>query len=327
MKKIFLLFMALSSSCFFAGAQDNDTPYLTKSLRSDHIRAVDLQTSGGSLSVIGVNDSEARLEVFVHGNNGNNSLNKEEIDQRLKDNYDLQISSNNGQLIAIAKPKSGFKNWKKSLSISFKAYVPQAASAKLKTSGGSLSLNGINGPIEGQTSGGSIKVAHVKSNVNLKTSGGSINADDVRGDLLLHTSGGSIKLNNLKGKTDARTSGGSIGATDIDGELIAKTSGGSIRVDRMAGSADLATSAGSTSVNMLSVDRYLRIDVSAGSVNLQLPMDKGLDLNLAARKVNLPSLSNFSGTREKDRVVGKINGGGASVDVHVSVGSLNIEAN
>lgn len=327
MKKIFLLFMAIGSSCLFASAQENETPYLTKSLSSANIRSVDLKTSGGSLQVNGVNEGEARLEVYVQGNNGRDNLSKAEIEERITKNYDLDIHINNGQLIAIAKPKSGFKNWKQSLSISFRAFVPQTASAKLKTSGGSLSLNGINGSIEGETSGGSIKVAHVKSNVNLKTSGGSINADDVRGDLLLHTSGGSIKLNNLKGKTDARTSGGSIGATDIDGELIAKTSGGSIRVDRMAGSADLATSAGSTSVNMLSIDKYLKIDVSAGSVKLQLPMDKGLDLNLAAGRVNLPSLNNFSGTKEKDRVVGKLNGGGASVDVHVSVGSLNIEAN
>uniref|UniRef100_F4CDL4 Adhesin domain-containing protein n=1 Tax=Sphingobacterium sp. (strain 21) TaxID=743722 RepID=F4CDL4_SPHS2 len=327
MNKLTLFFIAIYSSYFLASAQDTPSPYLTKSLRSENIRSVDLQTSGGSLTVEGVNDSEARLEVFVQGNNGNNRLSKEEIEQRLKDSYDLQISSNNGQLIAIARPKSGFKNWKKSVSISFKAYVPKAASAKLKTSGGSLSLNGINGYIEGATSGGSIKVAHVKNNVNLKTSGGSINADDVTGNLLLHTSGGSIKLSNLKGKIDARTSGGSIGANDISGELLAKTSGGSIRVDRMAGSADLATSASSTSVNMVNVDKYLKIDVSAGSVNLQLPMDKGLDLNLSAGKINLPSLNNFAGTKEKDRVVGKLNGGGADVDVHVSVGNLNLEAN
>ncbi|MEH6304568.1 DUF4097 family beta strand repeat-containing protein [Olivibacter sp. CPCC 100613] len=326
MKKLSLFFIAIYSSYFLASAQDNTSPYLTKSLASENIRSVNLQTSGGSLTVEGVAGSQARLEVFVQGNNGNNRLTKEEIEQRLQD-YDLQISTDNGQLVATAKPKNGFKNWRKSVSISFRAYVPQAASAKLKTSGGSLSINGINGLIEGETSGGSIKIAQVKNNVNLKTSGGSINAADVAGNLLLHTSGGSIKLSNLKGKIDAQTSGGSIGANDISGELLAKTSGGSIRVDRMTGSADLATSAGSTSVNMVNVDKYLKIDVSAGSVNLQLPMDKGLDLNLSAGKVNLPSLGNFSGTKEKDRVVGKLNGGGARVDVHVSVGNLNLEAN
>lgn len=326
MKRFYLL-AAIVCSYFMSCAQDSNTPYIKKALNDANIRSVDLQTSGGSLSVVGVNESEARLEVFVSGNNGKSHLSKEEIDKHLKENYDLQITTSGGQLIAIAKTKNRSMNWKNSISISFKAYVPAAASAKLKTSGGSLSLEGLNGTVEGVTSGGSIQVARINNAVNLKTSGGSIKASDVLGNASLITSGGSIQLNNLKGNIDAKTSGGSIKADGVQGELIAKTAGGSIRVDRMAGSADLATSAGSTTVNMVSIDKYLKVDVSAGSANLQLPLNKGLDLNLRAGRINTPSLSNFSGTKEKDQVVGKLNGGGASVDVSVSVGSLTLEAN
>ncbi|GAA4803415.1 hypothetical protein GCM10023231_35530 [Olivibacter ginsenosidimutans] len=328
MNKVFLFFfIVVAGSYLTTSAQDKNTPYLNKPLNQSNIRAVDLQTSGGSLTVIGANESEARLEVYVRGNNGQ-ELSKAEIEARLNANYDLQISSDQGKLIAIAKNKGNIRDWKKSLSISFKAYVPQAASAQLKTSGGSLSIDGINGMVEGKTSGGSIKIANVHNNqVNLRTSGGSIQAENVAGNLSLITSGGSIQLANLKGNIEAKTSGGSIKATDVTGELIAKTSGGSIKVDRMSGSADLGTSAGSTSVNMLQIDKYLTIDVSAGSVDLQLPLQKGLDLNLQARKVNIPSLSNFSGALDKDSVVGKLNGGGAAVNVAVSVGSLTIHSN
>lgn len=325
--KRFCFLAVIVGSYFMSCAQDANTPYINKSLSNANIRSVDLQTSGGSLSVVGVNESEARLEVFVTSNNGKNQLSKEEIDKRVKEFYDLQITTNGGQLIAIAKSKKNSMDWKNSVSISFKAYVPTAASAKLKTSGGSLSLEGINGTVEGLTSGGSIQVARLNNMVNLKTSGGSIKASDISGNTSLITSGGSIQLDNLKGNIEAKTSGGSIKVDGVQGELIAKTAGGSIRVDRMAGSADLATSAGSTTVNMVSIDKYLKVDVSAGSVNLQLPLNKGLDLNLKAGRINTPSLSNFSGTKEKDRVVGKLNGGGASVDVSVSVGNLNLEAN
>jgi len=326
MNKIPLFFIALTSSYFTAIAQDSSTPYLSKPLNNANIRSVDLQTAGGSLTVIGVNESEARLEVFVRGNNGK-ELSKAEIDERLKAHYDLQISSNNGKLIATAKTKGSIRDWKKSLSISFKAYVSQAAAAQLKTSGGSLSIDGINGNVGGVTSGGSIKIANVNSAVNLKTSGGSIKAENVTGNLLLITSGGSIQLTRLKGNIDVKTSGGSIKAEEVTGELIAKTSGGSIKVDRMSGSADLGTSAGSTSVNMLSIDKYLKVNVSAGSVDLQLPLEKGMDLDLHARKVNIPSLNNFSGSLDKDKVVGKLNGGGAAVNVDVSVGSLTVHSN
>jgi|GEM_PF-3727209 len=36
---------------------------------------------------------------------------------------------------------------------------------------------------------------------------------------------------------------------------------------------------------MLGIDKYLKIDVAAGSVNLQLPMHKGFDLDLMAAKI------------------------------------------
>ena len=326
MKRIYLL-VVICSSYIAAFAQDQRIPYLTKSLSDANIRAVDMQTSGGSLSVEGVNNAEAKLEVYIHGNNGNKNLSKDEIDKRIKEGYDLDITTNGGQLVVIAKQKKGFTDWKNSLSISFKAYVPKNASTNLKTSGGSLSLSGLTGVAAGNTSGGSIQISDMNNSVNMKTSGGSIAAQASSGNINLTTSGGSISLSDLKGAINAITSGGSIKAEGVNGELIAKTSGGSIRVDRMEGSVDLATSAGSTSVNMLSVDKYVKIAVSAGQVNLHLPKNKGMDLDLRATKVNLPSISNFSGLQKKDKVTGKINGGGVPVEVAVSSGSLNIETN
>lgn len=326
MKRIYFL-VVMCSSYIVALAQNQNIPYLTKSLSAANIHSVDMQTSGGSLSVEGVNSADAKLEVYVHGNNGNKNLSKEEIDRRIKEDYDLDITTNGGQLVVVAKQKKGFNDWKKSLSISFKAYVPKNASTSLKTSGGSLSLSGLTGVAEGNTSGGSIRLSNMNNSVNMKTSGGSISAENSSGNINLTTSGGSINLSDLKGAINAVTSGGSIKADGVNGELLAKTSGGSIRVDRMEGSVDLATSAGSTSVNMLSVDKYVKIAVSAGQVNLHLPKNKGMDLDLRASKVNLPSVSNFSGSQEKEKVTGKLNGGGVPVEVAVSSGSLNVETN
>lgn len=65
----------------------------------------------------------------------------------------------------------------------------------------------------------------------------------------------------------------------------------------------------------------------AGSVNLQLPTHKGLDLDFMAAKINMPTLANFAGTKEKTHVNGKLNGGGIPVHVHVSVGNLNLATN
>lgn len=327
-----------------AGAQDKKTPYLTKSLSSAAVKEVNMETSGGSLLITGVDAAEARIEVYVTKNNGRgDNLTKAEIDQQLKENYELKVEVSGGTLNASAKPKKTFRDWKNSLSVSFRAYVPRNVSSNLNTSGGSirlanltgeqnfstsggsLDISRLTGTVKGQTSGGSIRVDGAKDNIELVTSGGSIHASNCEGNMVLKTSGGSLRFENLKGMIEAKTSGGSINGNDISGELITHTSGGSINLDRVSGSLEASTSAGSAHINMISVDKYVKIDVSSGHVDLQLPSAKGLNLDLSAQKVNAENLSNFSGTKEKDQIKGKLNGGGVPVDVRVSSGNISLE--
>lgn len=327
MNRIFFLLITLCSSYIGLRAQDNETPFMTKSFSKEQISSVTLNTSGGSLRVFGVDDGQARVEVFVQSGNGKKNLSKEDIQKKLDNDYDLTIEVKGGELKASAKPKSRIRNWNDALSISFRAYVPKNAHASMNTSGGSIAVEALTANVEANTSGGSIRLSNIQGNVNMTTSGGSIKADNSNGKISLVTSGGSINLASLKGTINAVTSGGSIKADKVQGELISSTSGGSIQVDNMEGSVDLATSAGSARVNMLAVEKYVKIGVSAGSVSLSLPMDKGLDLDLNARNVKTPTLTNFTGKKEKNLVKGQINGGGIPITVDVSVGSLTLSGN
>ena len=143
MKKFFLLTLITALS-FSVIAQDK-TPYMTKSLSSESVKSTEVQTSGGSISVTGVNAAaETKVEVYISGNNGKNEISKEEIAQRLE-KYDLNVSVSNNRLTAIAKPKERNMDWKKGLSISFKIYVLKNISTDLSTSGGSISLTNLVG--------------------------------------------------------------------------------------------------------------------------------------------------------------------------------------
>jgi len=152
MKKTLLLLLLLAPALLIM-AQDKKNLYMTKTLSGDAIKNVEMQTSGGSLSVEAVAGSEARLEVYINGNNGKD-LTNEEIKQRLEEKYDLTVTVSNNKVSAIAKPKSKISDWKKALNISFKAYVPKNVSTDLSTSGGSISLTGISGNQDFSTSGG-----------------------------------------------------------------------------------------------------------------------------------------------------------------------------
>jgi len=339
MKKVlFHLMLTGLTLSSFAQYKTGEEPYLTKSFKNESIDNVEVKTSGGSISVEGVNASEARVEVFVNANNSSDNFSKEDIKRMLEENYDLSVSVSNNKVTAVAKTKERNMNWKKSLSISFKVFAPKKISSKLKTSGGSISLknlsgsqdfttsggslhvDNLSGEVKGRTSGGSIHVANSKDDINLTTSGGSIYAENSSGNLRLSTSGGSINLSDLKGDIEANTSGGSIN----DGELSTSTSGGSVRLSDLTCSLEASTSSGSMDVSVRDLGKYIKLSNSGGNIDLTIPGNKGVNLKLSGRRVSAPALTNFNGSTDNNEIEGKMNGGGIAVTATAGGGKVNL---
>lgn len=343
MKKFFLVIL-ISIVGYAVHAQDK-TPYMTKSLSNESVKSVEVETSGGSISVTGVNSAaETKVEVYIWSNQGRDNLSKEEIEKRLQ-RYDLNVSVSNNKLTAIAKPKDRDMDWDKGLSISFKVFVLKNIATDLSTSGGSISLtnltgdqkfetsggslhvDNVGGKVDGRTSGGSIHVENSRDDIELETSGGSIDARNCNGNIQLNTSGGSLSLKDLKGTIKAATSGGSVNGRNISGELITETSGGGIHLTDMACSLEASTSAGSIDIEMKELGKYVKVSNSGGSIELQLPKGKGVDLDLSGDRIKTGELGNFDGKIEDDSVRGKLNGGGVPVRVRSSSGRISLAFN
>jgi len=340
MKKHILFLMLAAQSCL-AIAQKDKVPFMTKSFSNETIKNAEVQTSGGSITITGVAAAEARVEVYVYSNNNNQSnLSKDEVQQRLNQLYDLTINVTNGKLTAIAKSKEQIRDWKKALNISFKVFVPKEISSELSTSGGSISLvnlsgnqdfstsggslhiNNLSGKINGRTSGGSIDLENSKNDIELTTSGGSIEAKNCEGKLRLSTSGGSLNLKDLKGDIMATTSGGSVNGKTISGELVTHTSGGSIHLTDISSSLEASTSAGSITVSMKELGKYIKIKNSGGNVDLELPKNKGIDLELSGSRIKTDHMENFTGKIQDDEIDGKLNGGGVPVTIKAGSGKI-----
>ena len=344
MRKLFLLTF-ITAVGFFANAQikSDEKPYMTKSLSGESVKSTEVQTSGGSISVTGVNTAaETKVEVYVSSNGNKNELSKAEIDERLKDMYDLSVTVSNNKLIATAKSKRDINDWKKALNISFKVFVLKNISTDLSTSGGSISLtnltgdqkfstsggslhiDNVGGKIDGRTSGGSIHLENSRDDIDLSTSGGSIDAKNCDGKLRLSTSGCSLNLKDLKGDIRATTSGGSVNGRNIAGELVTHTSGGGIHLYDLTCSLEASNSGGGIDIEIKELGKYVKVSNSGGSIDLQLPKDKGVDLDLSGGRIKTDQLGNFNGKIEDDQLEGKLNGGGVSVRVRSSGGRINL---
>ncbi|MBA4053997.1 MAG: hypothetical protein C0490_04730 [Marivirga sp.] len=337
MKKTINLILALFLSIAVQAQFDADKdPYLTKSLSAESIKDVYARTSGGGITVSGGSSTDARIEVYVQPNNNRGDLSKEEIKQRLEEDYDLDVSVAGSKLTAIAKPKHENMNSKRYLSISFKIYVPRSVNTDMKTSGGGITLTNLagthnfttsggglhvdklRGKIHGRTSGGGITVSDSQDDIDLSTSGGGIDVNNCSGNLILSTSGGSINLDRLKGTIEARTSGGTVRGTGISGELETHTSGGSVSLRDLSGSVEASTSGGNMDIEIEELGKYVTVSNSGGNIHVKMPGNKGVDLKLRGERIRIDELNNFKGEQDEHRVTGKINGGGIPVDIQTS---------
>ncbi len=302
LKSVFTL--ALLAVTGAACAQRHDEkPYLTKSFPSTGLKNVRVETSGGGIAVKGQNGGEARVEMYVRSNRGR-EMSDADIKAQLEKDYEITLEKSSDALVIRAKRlRKG--NWDDALNISFDVYTPTNVSTDLETSGGGISLADLNGTQKAETSGGGIDLRNIKGNAEVETSGGGINVE------------------NFDGKLDAVTSGGGINATGNLGDSRLVTSGGGIKLHSVSGNVEAETSGGSIDADIRKLGNRLTLSTSGGSIDVKMPMDKGMDLDLHGDKVQV-AMNNFNGVVEDDRVQGKLNGGGIPVRISTSGGRVRI---
>lgn len=340
--RILNLFLAMVL-CVGAAIAQNTEPYMVKDFSGQRIDRLEVRTSGGSIKVNG-GASTPKVKVFIRSNSWNTKLSAKEIEERLG-NYILEVKVSGGTLICSAKPKKENFSWNNSnrLSIGFEIDSPEKVDTDLatsggsitlskldgnlgfKTSGGSMTLDALKGNIKGSTSGGSIKMNQLGGEISLSTSGGSITAENSNGNIKLTTSGGSLNFNNLKGDIRGTTSGGSIKANNVNGDLSISTSGGSIKFTNIEGNISGSTSGGGIEGNILAIKDHVNLSTSAGSIKVDLPFNEGMDLDLRGNRVYSDKLAKVSNTLKEGKVNGRVNGGGKSVKMRTSAGSIYVD--
>ncbi len=296
------LFLFAVQTSYGKEFRKNDEPYMVKKFQMSPGGSLHVETSGGSIKVSGTNGNQTVVEVYVRSGKWSG----DKLEQMVKENYKINIEKTGNRVEAIAK-RIGHSWSGGNISISFIVKVPGKTDCDLNTSGGSVMLKDISGKFQSlKTSGGSISISNVQSDVDLMTSGGSIKVEDFTGELDGKTSGGSIRIEHAKGKIEVVTSGGSIRLSELEGNVRATTSGGSV----------------SAQLSKLTGPLYLR--TSGGNIRATIPDGLGLDLDLRGSRVET-KLVNFTGEAKRDRITGSVNNGGIPVTMYTSGGSVILE--
>jgi DUF4097 and DUF4098 domain-containing protein YvlB len=142
---------------------------------------------------------------------------------------------------------------------------------------------------------------------------------------------GSMRISGTKGDTRLGTSDGSIRVDNFDGNLHAHTADGSVEVSGRFVLLDLSTSDGRITASVWKgshMNGTWNLRTADGSITLRLPDDLSafLDAWTGDGHIDLQLPVEVSGRVEKNRVRGKIHGGGPTLHIHTSDGSITLRS-
>lgn len=226
----------------------------------------------------------------------------------------------------------GSKHWWKQLNLAkihFLITVPQQYNVDLNATGGDISVADLIGDVRVRTSGGSLRFQSITGTVLGHTSGGSVEAVDVTGDVQVRTSGGSIRFGAIRGFVSGRTSGGSIKGTDCNGGTDVRTSGGNIWLGGIGKNVNARTSGGSIQAVMKTQPQSeCSLRTSGGGITCTLTPDVTVDLEAKTSggrvSTDFAVESVIQGKVPKNRLEGRINGGGPLLKLRTSGGNIHL---
>ena len=316
---------------------------LIRSWPAENISRIEMETLFGRVRLLGYEGRDVRVEVSGKAYGWQFWAANRTI-QSILDNYDIQIEQADDMLRIKTSLKSGMMNWLQFMGIHFRILVPKdrffetalkleagaiylencTGKHRVSTGAGKISLKRLKGEVDARTSAGAVEIHDCKADMSVQTSAGSIEVHDADGTLTLTTAAGTIELHDVVGNVYATSSAGTIEAYDMHGMLKASTSAGTIEVKGMHGSLGATTNLGTIEAEVVSLGAFLNLESLAGNIDVHLPSNKDMDLNITGISIRASRFEAFEGTFERDRIEGKVLNGGIPVSIKAHAGNVRL---
>ncbi len=251
-----------------------------------------VDVDGGRVQIETHNEDTVRVEAHTWGFRAGAG----DFELR-RDGDEVELHGSFGALSFLGGPK-----------VEVRVRVPEAFSAEVRTGGGAVQLEQLEG------------------RVAVRTGGGRVEVDEITGDVEVRSSGGEVRVSEVEGRVEVRSSGGGVRASDVSGAVEIRTSGGDLRIHDVGGPVDARTSGGNISVRFLA-EPAGTLETSGGSVEVEFEEGHGVDLDArtSGGRIDLDDLA-LEGRVEGDEVRARLGGGGDSLQIRTSGGNIRIRA-
>ncbi len=152
---------------------------------------------------------------------------------------------------------------------------------------------------------------------------GGIRVSGIQGPADCKTDSGGIEVSNIGGEVRAEVDSGGINVRNVKGQVYARADSGGIEAYEIAGSIDVGTDSGGIRISQ-TTPASIRVKADSGGADIKLAPNGGYDIRVDGNtRVTVPD--GVQGTVTKNRVNGRLRGGGPVVDVNVDSGHVVIE--
>ncbi|MFC1726882.1 DUF4097 domain-containing protein [candidate division KSB1 bacterium] len=323
---VFLIIVFVLSLClpFTAFSQDNEVIVM------DQMRVTKTydMPSGGDLYVKNIN-GDVRVTSW--------NSNKIEIDitrRGRRDDIEI-IIDRRGKSISVEVDypdrRRGWMGRNQNGSVNFDIKVPRITEIEAKSTNGSVDVTNIDAGVEAGTTNGSVEMREIKGNALGHSTNGAVEMLGIGGEAEARSTNGRIKVEN-SGNVDAHTTNGSIFIRNVNADRIdAGSTNGGIEVE----------------IDNLNPGGRYEFRTTNGGVDLMIPGNSKADFTVRVRPRDLDSdfdifdddLDRYT-RRDRSRSSrryyddhdrnsprtfrGKLNGGGARINISTSHGDVDV---
>ena len=230
-------------------------------------------------------------------------------DKKAEEKIEFSFDNDENSVEIIAKKEGLFNFWSSGINLRFEIKVPSSFNNDIRTSGGD------------------IKLSHVKGNNQLKTSGGDLHVKNTEGELNITTSGGDIILDENKGNINASTSGGDVQGKNFLGDLYVSTSGGNIHLKGSDSKINAETSGGDIVLEYEGKNKGIELSTSGGDIMIKLPSDFNASaiMSTSGGDISCDLTANNAKKISATKFEADLNKGGNLLDVRTSGGDIVVE--
>jgi len=282
---------------------------------------LDVQTDSGEITVRTGDSSKVEIHGRIHANHGWFGTQAEQRIHEIEANPPIE---QNGNTIRVGHIEN--HDWKNNISISYELLVPVQTKLRSESGSGDQVVGGIAGPADASSGSGSVRLSKIGGETHARTGSGDIELNEIHGAAKAIAGSGSIRAIGIAGALSASSGSGSVKFEQTAaGDVEIGTGSGDVEIKGAKGAVKVQTGSGSITAQGDPTGDW-RLHTGSGDVSVELSQQASF--NLVARTSSGSIDTNreiaVQGKLSPRELQGKVGGGGPTVELSTSSGSIQI---